>query len=58
MNQIHISKLKTGMRFKFIASNKTYKVNRFSSNRKLIYYSDGNQEYSMYSDQDFNVLKI
>lgn len=55
---IHISKLKIGFFFSFENGNKTYKVKRFSSNRKYLYYSDrdGN-EYSLDLSNSFCVVR-
>lgn len=55
---IHISKLKTGFFFSFLNGNKIYKVIRFSSNKKYLYYSDlyGN-EYSLDLTNSFDVVR-
>jgi len=55
---IHISTLKKHSFFSFINGNKIYKVVRFSSNRKYLYYVDKhNNEYSLDLSSSFYVVK-
>lgn len=55
---IHISQLKTGFYFSFENGNKIYKVDRFTSNRKYLQYSDryGNS-YTLDLTQSFSVVR-
>lgn len=55
---IHIKNLKLGTFFSFLNGSKLYKVNRFSSNRKYLFYIDEQRnEYSLDRTQDYYVIQ-
>lgn len=55
---IHISQLKIGFYFSFENGNKIYKVDRFTSNRKYLQYSDKYENcYTLDLRQSFSVVR-
>ena len=53
----HIKTFKVGNYFSFPNGNKTYKVTRFSSNRKYMFYVDNERnEYSLDTTQDYYLV--